>query len=143
MGKTNWTRVLLGGLLAGIVFIVLGFATYAIYLEKLYSPAMEALGNPIQESVALYVLGVVMSLVGGILAVWLYSAIRPRYGSGPKTAVIAGLFFWVIGSLFPAISIGSMGLFPASVLVIDSLTGLVICVVAMLVGAWVYKEQSQ
>ena len=57
--------------------------------------------------------------------------------------VIAGLFFWVIGSLFPAISFGSMGLFPVNVLLADGLTYLVIYIVAMLLGAWVYKEQSQ
>ena len=51
MGKTNWNRVFLGGLLAGVVMIVLGFATYAIYLDKLWTPAMEALGLPTQMSV--------------------------------------------------------------------------------------------
>ena len=61
MGKTNWKRVFLGGLLAGVVFIVLGFAAYAIYLRELYSPAMEALGHPIQESAGIYVLSIVMS----------------------------------------------------------------------------------
>jgi hypothetical protein len=36
-----------------------------------------------------------------------------------------------------------MGLFSANLLVIDSLTSLVGSVVGTLVGAWVYKEQSQ
>ncbi|MFW9917710.1 MAG: hypothetical protein ACFFGZ_19065 [Candidatus Thorarchaeota archaeon] len=144
MGKTNWMRVFLGGLLAGVVIIVLGFATWVIYLGKLWSPVMEALGHPFPAlTVGDYVFAIVFSLVSGILAVWLYAAIRPRYGAGPKTAVIAGLFFWVIGGLFPAISFGSMGLFPVNVLLADGLTYLVIYIVAMLLGAWVYKEQSQ
>ncbi len=142
MGKINWSRVLLGGLLAGVVFIVLGFAAYAMYLKRLYDPVLETLGHPFSASAGIYVFSIVFSLVIGILAVWLYSAIRPRYGAGAKTALCAGLAFWAFTSLFPNISIGSMGLFPASVLLIDSLTGLVTSVVATLAGAWVYKEQS-
>ena len=142
MGKISWNRVFLGGLLAGVVFIVLGFVTYSLYLEELYVPALEALGYPIQESAGLYIFAVVGAIVAGILAVWLYAAIRPRYGAGGKTAVIAGVFFWILGGLFPAISLGSMGLFPTNVLFIDVLTGLVICVVATFLGAWIYKEQE-
>ena len=143
MEKTNWSRVFLGGLLAGVVLIVLGFATWAIYLERLWSPAMEALGHPVKISAGDYVFSIIFSLVIGILAVWLYSAIRPRYGAGAKTAVIAGIAFWVFSSLISAISLGSMGLFKASLLAIDSLTGLVLYVVATLLGAWIYKEQTQ
>jgi hypothetical protein len=143
MGKTNWNRVFLGGLLAGLVSIVIGFATWAIYLGNLWTPALEGLGHPLQESGGVYVLAVVMSFVGGILAVWLYSAIRPRYGAGAKTAVIAGFAVWLFGGLLPAISYGSMGLFPGNVLVIDSLTYLVVLIVSTLAGAWVYREQAQ
>jgi magnesium-transporting ATPase (P-type) len=144
MGKINWSRVFLGGLLAGVVLIILGFATFALYLKRVYDPALEALGHPFPAlTVGDYVIGIVFSLVVGILAVWLYSAIRPRYGAGPKTAVCAGLAFWALISLFPSISLGSLGLFPGSVLLVDSLTSLVMYVVATLLGAWVYKEQSQ
>jgi len=142
MGKINCARVFLGGLLAGVVLIVLGFVAYAIYLEELYATVMEALWLAIQSTVGLYILAVVLSLISGIMAVWLYSAIRPRYGAGPKTAVIAGIAFYVLSGLLPAISLSSMGLFPNNVLVIDGLTRLVICVVATLAGAWVYKEQE-
>jgi len=144
MGKTNWSRVFLGGLLAGVVFIVVGWAAYATYLGKLWSSALEALGRPLSAmTFGDYISAIVGSLVAGILAIWLYSAIRPRYGAGAKTAVCAGLFFWALGSLFPSISLGSMGLFSASLLVIDSLTSLVGAIAGTLLGAWVYKEQPQ
>jgi len=139
MGKTNWKRVFLGGLVAGVVAIVVIFAAYGIYLEKLTVPAMEALGLSTQASVGQYILDIVKSLVGGILVVWLYSAIRLRYGAGPRTAVIAGLILWIIGNVFPATSLGSAGLFPSKMLVANALTGLMIWVVAAQAGAWVYK----
>ena len=142
MGKINSARVFLGGLLAGVVIIVLGFVAYGIYLEKLYTPAIEALGLSTQMTAWTYILAIVMSLVGGILLVWFYSAIRPRYGAGPKTAVIAGIACYVLSGLLPAISLGSMGMFPTNTLLIDGISSLVICVVAALVGAWVYKEKE-
>ena len=141
MGKINSTRVFLGGLLAGVVIVALGFVTYAIYLEKLWTPVMEALGLSTQMTTRIFIFAVLLSLISGLLAVWLYAAIRPRYGAGPKTALIAGIAFYVLTGLLPAISFSLMGMFPTRVLVIDGLTGLVIYVVATLAGAWVYKEQ--
>jgi uncharacterized membrane protein YeaQ/YmgE (transglycosylase-associated protein family) len=114
-----------------------------MYLKRLYVPAMEALGHPISMSAGSYIFVIVLQFVVGILAVWLYSAIRPRYGAGAKTAVIAGLGLWVLNSLIPEFSLGFGGLFPTDMLVSDSLTNLVLYVVGTLVGAWVYKEQSQ
>ena len=64
-------------MLAAVVIIVLGFATYAIYLEELYAPALEALGNPIQESAGFYVLGIVMSLIAGKLQARSRTAMPP------------------------------------------------------------------
>ena len=143
MGKTNWTRVFLGGLLAGVVLNILVFATIAIYLREIWKPAVEALNPAFEETIGFWIFWIVFYFVLGILAVWLYSAIRPRYGAGAKTAVIAGLACWVLWGLsYVAIS-ASFGLFPASLLVTDALTTLVMTVVATLVGAWVYKEQSQ
>jgi hypothetical protein len=84
MGKTNWSRVFLGGLLAGIVLNILSFATLAMYMGKLFGSALEALGHPIQQAVESQILLAVYYFVLGILAVWLYSAIRPRYGAGLK-----------------------------------------------------------
>ena len=143
MGKINWSRVFLGGLLAGVVLIVLGAVADSMYLGKLWDPTLEAMGHPLQRSVGIIIFFIVSSFVLGIMAVWLYSAIRPRYGAGAKTAVCAGLAFWALVSLIPNATFGFMGLFPANVLMTDSLTYLVVFVVATLLGAWVYKEQSQ
>ena len=36
----------------------------------------------------------------GLLLVWLYAAIRPRFGPGPRTATYAALVVWVCGFIF-------------------------------------------
>jgi hypothetical protein len=67
MGKTNWTQVFLGGLLAGVVFVVLWFVAWAIYLEKFWSPAMESLGHPVSASAGSNVFSIVFCLILGLL----------------------------------------------------------------------------
>jgi hypothetical protein len=41
-----------------------------------------------------------VSFVVGILLVWVYAAIRPRFGPGGKTAVYAALIVWICGFIF-------------------------------------------
>ena len=43
---------------------------------------------------------IVMDLVLGILLVWTYAAIRPRFGPGVKTAVYAAFLFWILAAIF-------------------------------------------
>jgi magnesium-transporting ATPase (P-type) len=143
MGKTNWMRVFLGGLLAGVVLIILGYVTLAIYLRNILDPAFAALGHPVKQTIGFQTFWIVFSLLSGIIAVWLYSAIRPRYGAGAKTAVIAGLAVWILQGLsYDAVS-AAFGLFRSKAVVVDSITALVLTVVSTLLGAWVYKEQTQ
>jgi magnesium-transporting ATPase (P-type) len=141
MGKTNWKRVFLGGLIAGVVLNIINFVALAIYLRNLWNPVLESLNPAFQETTAFQVFWILFQLVSGFLAVWLYSAIRPRYGAGPKTAVIAGLAVWVLQGLSFEAILGAFGLFPSKVLIIDAITILVASVISTLVGAWAYKEE--
>jgi hypothetical protein len=146
MGKTNWTRVFLGGLLAGSVLLVFSSVVTPQFRIKEWYPVMESLGHFLPGLTTLTigdcVFGIVFSLVIGILAVWLYSSIRHQYGVGKKTAVITGIVVWILGPLsFDAFS-AALGLFPAKVLVMDALIALVMYVMATLAGAWVYKDQT-
>jgi len=142
MGKINWIRVLIGGLVAGVVINVLQFAAWALFVRPSLSATLEALGHPLKETFGTTVLWVVLSFLLGILFVWLYAAIRPRCGAGPRTAALAGVAAGVL-LLIPNIGWGSMlRLIPARVWAIDAVDTLVISVVATLLGAWVYKEEG-
>lgn len=141
MGKINWTRVLIGGLIAGVVINVLWFAAWRIFLRPGLSAALLALGRPLQETVAATIVMVVMAFVVGILVIWLYAAIRPRYGAGPSTAAVAGVAAGLLLGVFPDIGWGStLRLIPAWIWATDAVISLVTLVVATLLGAWFYKE---
>jgi hypothetical protein len=143
MGKINWIRVFIGGLIAGVVVNVIWFAAWALYVRRGWSDALEAVGRPLQESLGTSVLLVVVGFLIGFVIIWLYAAIRPRYGAGAKTAVVAGVAAWIFLGVIPDVALGSMlRLIPTRLWAIDIVETLVVTVVAALLGAWVYKEQG-
>ena len=140
--KTNWKRVFLGGILAGIIILVLSSATTQ-FLFKVKKPMLESFGHtiPTDFTVGDIAFGIIISLVMGIIAVWLYSAIRPRFGSGPKTALIAGFFIWLTGVVLKSgDSLSAIAYIPMNVFIVENLIFLIYIVLATLAGAWVYKE---
>jgi hypothetical protein len=78
----------------------------------------------------------------GIYALSLYATIRPRFGPGPKTAVIAGIGVWVPASLLAMIAPAALHLFRYRLIAIGVVLGLIEIVVGTVVGAWLYKEQE-
>jgi hypothetical protein len=72
----------------------------------------------------------------------LYAAIRPRFGAGPGTAVIAAFAAWWFAFVFPQIGNVAMGFFPAGVTALATAWGLAELVIAALVGARLYQEQG-
>ncbi len=142
MGKINWARVILGGLLAGAVMnVVEGIQGWVLMKE--WGAAMAALGvdmEALEENIGLMVLFVGLGFVVGLVTVWFYAAIRPRYGPGPKTATYAGIAVWFIGYLIPQLGYASLGLFPFRLVLISSGIGLVEFILATMLGAWLYKE---
>ena len=52
--------------------------------------AMQALGKQPQAINALDPWFIFLDFIYGIGLLWVYAAIRPRFGAGPKTGVIAG-----------------------------------------------------
>jgi type III secretory pathway component EscS len=143
MGKTNWARVLIGGLIAGVVLNWLSFAAWWFFIRPTLIATLQALGRPAQETVGAAVLMVVLFFLVGILATWLYAAIRPRYGAGPGTAVLAGLAAGLMLGVFPDIGWGmTLRLIPGKVWAADAVMSLVVIIVATVLGAWVYQEQE-
>jgi hypothetical protein len=136
MDKINWSRVLGCGLLAGIVWIVLGSGVTALLGRDFAALPNNNLGKP---TTGFLVFNVVLDLLEGISIVWFYAAIRPLYRPGAKTAVIAAFAWWFIVSLGDA-TWCSFGFFPPSTVIPLMIGTLPALIVATLVGAKLYKE---
>jgi hypothetical protein len=142
MTHTNRLRVVLGGLLAGVVINVVEFVTNGVILKETWARAMQSLGKPAEISAGAIVIFNVWGFLLGIAAIWLYAAIRPRYGAGPSTAARAGLAAWGLAVLLANLSTYALGLFPAGLLVITAVVALIEIVLGTIVGAWVYTEKG-
>jgi magnesium-transporting ATPase (P-type) len=142
MGKINWGRVFLGGLIAGVIVNLSEFLVNGVMLMEEWAKAMQALGRPAGQSAGQMAAFIVFGFLVGLSAVWLYAAIRPRYGAGPKTAVCAGAAVWFLAYFLSAMTALPMDLFPARLLYIGVGVGLAEVLIGTLLGACVYKEEA-
>ena len=140
MGKINLSRVVLGGIVAGIVIDVFEGILNGAILSSQWSEVLTGLGKTVTMSAKQIVAFNVWGLAVGILTVGLYAAIRPRFGPGPKTAIIAGLVLWLLAYVWPSLGNGLMGFMPMKLLTVAVLWGLAEVIVAALVGGALYKE---
>lgn len=141
MGQISWGRVVVGGVLWFVVFNVLWAAFWFLFLRSAWVSAFEAATKrPWLETPQWRALWLILTLLAGVLYIWLYAAIRLRYGPGPRTAAVAGVVVWLIGSLFPTLVWGFQLQLPLGLIAEGAVGGLVAVVVATLVGAWSYKE---
>ncbi len=139
MSRINMTRVIIGGLLAGVIINISEFILNMMVIADEMNAQMARLNLPPIGGSAITVF-VVLAFVVGIAAVWLYAAIRPRFGAGPKTATIAGIVVWVLAYVYPTVGAEVTGMFPARMAAIGMVWGLVELLIATVAGAYLYQE---
>ncbi len=137
----NTNKVIVGGLVAAVVFTVADAVFYEMFLKAEMDANMVRLGlDPaVAMSAAGMAMWIVSELVFGQLAVWTYAAMRPRFGPGPMTAVNAAVVPWVTVLLIYGAQTQA-GMNPASFFWKGALCGAVSLVAGTIAGAAVYKE---
>jgi len=141
MGKINYGRVILGGIVAGIVADIIDWLVDGLWLAPRWADGMKTLGHTAAFTTGQIVLFDLIGIAGGILAIWIYAAIRPRFGPGVRTAICAGLVTWALSVLLPnAAFMHVMHLFGAHLTLYTTLGGIVEIVVGTIAGAALYKE---
>lgn len=132
----------MGGLAAGIVIIIINIIAQSLLGDRIkYEMNAWMLGaaDKINLSIGAIVVGIVMKLIIGIILVWLYAAIYPRFGSGLRTALYVAASVWILGAIFfsdfPLI--GMISVLSYTALEVMQFLSLF---VAMFVGAWIYTK---
>lgn len=139
MSKINLGRVVMGGLLAGLIINIFEYVLNGVVLHDQWETVVSTHSLPamgMNEIIWFNVLGFAL----GIAAVWTYAAIRPRFGAGVKTAVFAALLTWVTAYLFCNAMPTITGLFTLQLMLTLVGVGLIEIIVATIAGAWLYKE---
>lgn len=139
MSRIHLGRVLIGGLLAGVIINAGEFVLNGFLIREEMDAAMKALSRPPIDP-GMIVWFVVFSFGFAIMLVWTYAAIRPRFGPGVNTAVCASLLCWGLGYLYPNLFFYVMNLFPRDIIILTSIWGMVEVVIAGVAGAWAYTE---
>lgn len=141
MSAINTGRVVVGGLVAGVVLNVLDTVNGMFIMADDFEANATRLGLDPASMQAPSVMAswIVIDFLIGILLVWLYAAMRPRFGPGPRTAVFAGLAFW-IGITLVMFGFTMMGVFDMTMMVKATVIQLVFSVVAAVAGARFYQE---
>jgi len=126
-------------LAAGVFVWLIEGAASTLYMEDMQA-VMTAHNLSMEMTAGAWILSILVSLIGGSIAVFFYAAARPRFGPGPKTAILVAVALFAGGYLLSLGGYYMMGLFPTRLLVIWGSIGLVEMILATLLGAWIYRE---
>ena len=137
----NSGKVVVGGLVAGVVMNVGDFLINTQILAADNTAFLKRLNlDPaVMESLSGMLPWIVVDFLMGVLLVWTYAAIRPRFGPGVSTAIIAALIPFLAVTLVLA-GFTSMGVFTTGMFIKGSIAALVNTSIGSVAGAWVYTE---
>ena len=139
MSGINWRRVILGGLVAGLVANAFDFVITSYLMATAFASMMARLNIDAASTRSWIWVFAVADFIWGLLLVFTYAAIRPRFGPGPRTAVISGLMLWLVVAI-TAVILLAMGLHTPQSYFKSSALYLASALVSSLVGAALYKE---
>jgi hypothetical protein len=142
--RVNWIRVLVGGLAAGLAMLLSQIVLHTVVLLDEGKELVADWGTRGLDATAALEPSIPLTgaiFLVGLVAVWVYAAIRPRFGPGARTAILAGLAVWAVSHLFTGVYV-----FAGVVIVPPRMVWLPVAwtffevPLATLIGAWLYRE---
>jgi hypothetical protein len=138
----NRVKIVIAGLVAGLVLNVLDFVSYSYVVGGAMKRALDVVNPSLMAAMTTsraMATGIVLDFLFGVVIVWLYAALRPRYGAGPRNALMAGFFIWLV-SAFGYSMYHTMGMMGMPLWLLMSAIALFNFCVAALVGGMLYSE---
>jgi len=137
----NRPRLFLGGLAAGLLLLATGVALGHGLLGADYVRAFAShRAHPVNAVTVLE--NTALRLAYGFVLVFLYAAIRPRFGAGPRTALVAALVLWVAAFLPRQLLLSEFGILEGGRLALSLTWSLAEVLLAALLGASLYRERD-
>jgi len=141
MAKINWTRLIIGGLIAALIM----FFTDGFFHEKLVKTDWQALyaalrapePEPHGTNLAYFA---IFELGRGLISLLLYATMRTHFGPGPKTAVLAAIAGWIAFSVTGPAQFIPLGFFSNALWLKVAAFHLVTSIIATVAGAAIYKD---
>ncbi len=134
-----WRRFVYGGLAAGAICLLSGITLGYFVLGPEYAKALTSrFASP--PGAAAFATVLAMRFGFGFLAAFLYVGFRPRFGHGPRTALIAGAVLFLAAYLPLHVAFAQFGIMTPAWLAISLPWCLAETIVMALVAGWVYRE---
>ncbi len=141
MGGINGKKVLIAGVAAGVVMVALDMLISGTLFADRWNEAMERLGLPpfTEGGFGDLVIFAGTYVIYGIAMAFTYAAIRPRFGAGVRTALIAGAVLW-LAAVPIIVGMATLGVLEWSLVIAASVASLVVALVGGYVAGWLYTE---
>ena len=144
MAKINWGRLIVGSLIAAIImFVTDGFIHETIAKadwKAVYDGLRATEPQPHGLSMVYFAL---FELGRGFTAIMFYVTMRPFFGAGPKTAVLAGIVGWIAFSLTGPVQFIPLGFFSNALWLKVGAIHLITSIIATIAGAALYKDEAR
>jgi hypothetical protein len=141
MARMHYGRLILGALVAGVVLNVGDFVVGTFITADDMQRLVQRLSlNPATVNApGVGITWVVVDFIYAALIVWTYVAVRPRFGPGPQTAVVASVVIYLAVTVV-LFGFQAMGIFTPDLFIKSAACQLVTTILAGLAGASVYQE---
>jgi hypothetical protein len=136
----NWSRILLAGMLAGMVINTGEYLLHKIILQQGWTDLMQKFKDAAEPKPGQFAALSVAGFVMGVLTVWLFAATRPRFASTPKAVISAAIAVWIpaycVGLLAPFM----LGILPAGLVFPSMAAGIVELTLGASLGGLIYAD---
>jgi hypothetical protein len=132
MNRIRVNRLLIAGLATFLAFIA---------VELLWEGLIGTISYPraSQWTVRHQVANLTIAVGNCFMMIWLYASLRPMFGVGPRTALIASTFVFVFVFAFE-LNYTNLGFYPIRLALFDALSLIIELPLALVVGARVYES---
>ena len=139
--KINWSRLIVGGIVASVIMFVTDGFIHERLLNEDWKAVYAALGATApQENVNSLAYFGVFELGRGFITIFLYVLMRACCRPGPKTAALAGLVGWIAFSLTGPAQFVPLGFLSNALWAKMSAFQLITSILAAIAGAALYKD---
>jgi len=143
MAKINWGRLVAASLIAAIIMFVTDGFIHETLAKADWRALYIALGarepEPHGVNMAYFA---IFELGRGFTAIMFYVLMRPFFGAGPKTAVIAGIVGWIAFSLTGPVQFIPLGFFSTALWLKVGAIQFIVSIIATIAGAALYKDTT-
>ncbi len=132
-------EILINGLIAGVIISISALTMVPVVGNEMDSVLVNRGLPPLSNAAMAYFCCI--SLVFGISVIFLYTVLKPQFGSWVKTAVIASIIVWVLAYLINNVSLAVYGFMPVRLAIIGSIWGLLELLLASIIASRLYDRR--